>query len=262
MAEYLDLSGPQRRALLEAALAEHGWICCICGLSIQPGTESLQHLISRSRGGSDERENLRPAHRSCNYQAQDRPMDGPAGQVHNGLGYWTRPEAYEVRPLAVTGAPPRLTRGTPSQDEGTTSSDAGAPLPGDEGTPSRRVTLLCGPPGAGKADRARSLAEAEQLEILDCGSEQWKRRGAEQLEAALLALGDDEHARAVVIIAGATRAARVRASAKIDATDMTIMTATRAELVASVRDRATDAASVKAQIRAVDSWLSSFEPAP
>lgn len=86
--EYTRLSGPQRRALLDQALAVHGWVCCICGLSIAPGDESLQHVASRSRGGQRAASNERPAHKSCNYQLQDRETSGPEGEMHSGLNYF------------------------------------------------------------------------------------------------------------------------------------------------------------------------------
>lgn len=86
--DYLALSGGQRRALLDQALAAYGWVCCICGLGIAPGQESLQHTTARSRGGQRTAENERPAHKSCNYQLQDRDSSGPAGEIHNGLDYF------------------------------------------------------------------------------------------------------------------------------------------------------------------------------
>lgn len=86
--EYGRLSGRQRRALLDQALAAHGWVCCICGLTIAPGDESLQHVTARARGGQRTAGNERPAHKSCNYQLQDRETSGPEGELHNGLDYF------------------------------------------------------------------------------------------------------------------------------------------------------------------------------
>ena len=86
--EYTRLSGRQRRALLEQALATYGWVCCICGLTIAPGQESLQHSIARNKGGQRTADNERPAHKSCNYQLQDRDASGPEGEIHNGLNYF------------------------------------------------------------------------------------------------------------------------------------------------------------------------------
>ena len=86
--EYTRLSGAQRRALLDEALAVHGWVCCICGLAIAPGQESLQHVVARSLGGDNSKDNHRPAHLSCNSQLQNRDTSGPAGEVHSGLAWF------------------------------------------------------------------------------------------------------------------------------------------------------------------------------
>lgn len=88
MDDYLSLSGPQRRRLLEQVLATYGWRCCLCGLAIAAGTESLQHVIPRSKGGLTTLENSRPAHKRCNYAAGDRVSDGPAGMIHDGTAFF------------------------------------------------------------------------------------------------------------------------------------------------------------------------------
>lgn len=92
--DYMRMSGTQRRRILDAVLARDGWVCCICGLAIAPGQESLQHKRPRSKGGTTDLTDpasLGPAHRRCNYSAGDRDLDGPAGEVHSGLSYFTRP---------------------------------------------------------------------------------------------------------------------------------------------------------------------------
>ena len=85
---YLTMPHAQRRALLDEVLAVHGYVCCICGLTITPGSESLQHIKSRSKGGTNEKNNLKPAHLQCNSQLQDRETSGPAGEIHNGLSWF------------------------------------------------------------------------------------------------------------------------------------------------------------------------------
>lgn len=87
---YLSLPYAERRAMLDDALATHGWICCICGLTITPGSESLQHITARKRGGSNEKINLKPAHKLCNSQLQDRETTGSAGEIHNGLSWFIK----------------------------------------------------------------------------------------------------------------------------------------------------------------------------
>jgi 5-methylcytosine-specific restriction endonuclease McrA len=52
-------------------LAEYGRICWLCHQPID-GLPSADHVIPRSRGGSDDIENLRPAHLLCNKRRGNR----------------------------------------------------------------------------------------------------------------------------------------------------------------------------------------------
>lgn len=64
-------SGRYAAGLTLACLSEHGTACHLCGLL---GATTADHLIPRSRLGSDELSNLRPAHRSCNSRRQATPL--------------------------------------------------------------------------------------------------------------------------------------------------------------------------------------------
>jgi len=46
-------------------------LCHLCGL---PGAESVDHLVPRSKGGTNDRRNLAPAHISCNARRGDRSL--------------------------------------------------------------------------------------------------------------------------------------------------------------------------------------------
>lgn len=74
-----DWGGRKVRDLARLAVSVYGSTCCYCHEPIDPAysTESiyghnhpkrlsLEHLIPRSRGGSDSIENLRPCHLGCN----------------------------------------------------------------------------------------------------------------------------------------------------------------------------------------------------
>lgn len=87
--DYTSLSGTQRRRLLDTALQTYGWVCCICGLPIRQGDESLQHVVPRSRGGETTNANSRPAHRKCNYALGNRTMTNENGKIHNGEAWFT-----------------------------------------------------------------------------------------------------------------------------------------------------------------------------
>ena len=54
-------------------LSTYGDICCHCGL---PGSRSVEHLQPRSHGGTDQLDNLRPAHLACNVSRGTNPMPG------------------------------------------------------------------------------------------------------------------------------------------------------------------------------------------
>lgn len=55
--------GRGSQALRRACLGEYGTRCHLCGLD---GADTADHLIPRSEGGTDDLENLRPAHQACN----------------------------------------------------------------------------------------------------------------------------------------------------------------------------------------------------
>lgn len=89
--DYLSLSGPQRKKLLDTALQEHGWVCCICGLPIRQrkGT-TLQHIIPRSKGGITALAVNKPSHGRCNYSLGSRTLDPDQALIENGEHYFTK----------------------------------------------------------------------------------------------------------------------------------------------------------------------------
>ncbi|WP_405472356.1 HNH endonuclease [Paenarthrobacter ilicis] len=89
--DYTRLSGPQRAALLDTALQQWGWVCCICGLPIRKrkGT-TLQHIVPRSKGGITSLALNKPAHGPCNYSLGNRVLTEDAGLIENGEDYFTK----------------------------------------------------------------------------------------------------------------------------------------------------------------------------
>lgn len=67
-----EWSGRYAREVCARVFAAYGWTCHLCG---RPGATTADHLIPRSKGGSDALANLRPAHTSCNSARGD--MDLP-----------------------------------------------------------------------------------------------------------------------------------------------------------------------------------------
>lgn len=61
---------PVLRALTIAAYGERCWLC---GSPILGEPVTVDHVLPRSRGGTDDLDNLRPAHRACNLARGNRP---------------------------------------------------------------------------------------------------------------------------------------------------------------------------------------------
>lgn len=78
------ISEEDRRAVFEKA----GWCCAICETAMRPDFgylhdlyPTLDHILPRSRGGSDDPSNLQPAHRICNLRKGAR-VDESSGRTH------------------------------------------------------------------------------------------------------------------------------------------------------------------------------------
>jgi len=61
--------------LRRIVLTRDGGVCWICG---RPGATTVDHVIPRAYGGTDELTNLRAAHAHCNYARRQRPAQVPA----------------------------------------------------------------------------------------------------------------------------------------------------------------------------------------
>jgi 5-methylcytosine-specific restriction endonuclease McrA len=81
----LDLacwSGRYAQRVTAVVLAEQGRVCWLCGTG---GADSADHVVPRSRCGTDAQSNLRPSCRRCNSSRQNRapfrpdPEPRPAG---------------------------------------------------------------------------------------------------------------------------------------------------------------------------------------
>lgn len=67
-----------------AVLATQGTVCWLCGKS---GADSADHVVPRSRGGTDHPDQLRPAHHECNSRRQNRqPFDPDPEPRPTGVG--------------------------------------------------------------------------------------------------------------------------------------------------------------------------------
>lgn len=64
-------AGRRARERVAATLASKGTVCHLCGL---PGATTADHIVPRSAGGSDDLDNLAPAHGQCNSRRRDMPL--------------------------------------------------------------------------------------------------------------------------------------------------------------------------------------------
>ncbi|MHA7145456.1 nucleoside/nucleotide kinase family protein [Arthrobacter sp. TmT3-37] len=97
---------------------------------------------------------------------------------------------------------------------------------------SRRVVLLCGPPGAGKTTAAKQSG----LKVFDRDDSEWESE--RQFTEAIAKLAIDPNAQAVVIRSGASSSARNSVRSQIGATHTFVLLEDPDELARRVRQRA------------------------
>lgn len=90
---------PRRRAALAREIADrNGWICALCGLPIYEQETrralrlSIDHIVPQSLGGTNELDNLRPAHCGCNSSRGNR-VKRPIKRLDNLRAILERREA-------------------------------------------------------------------------------------------------------------------------------------------------------------------------
>lgn len=59
--------------LRDKVIATYGQHCWLCGTWIPLEEFSIDHVVHRYRGGSNDLDNLRPAHLECNKRRGTRP---------------------------------------------------------------------------------------------------------------------------------------------------------------------------------------------
>lgn len=70
------MGASQRKNMRAAIVARDGKGCWFCGAATTPATESIEHLVPRSKGGPDTLANFVLAHKNCNVTAGDMDLGG------------------------------------------------------------------------------------------------------------------------------------------------------------------------------------------
>lgn len=66
-----------------AVIAERdGYICHICGLPVSEDALSFDHVIPLAKGGSHTANNIKVAHKRCNFRKKDRIINFQKGETH------------------------------------------------------------------------------------------------------------------------------------------------------------------------------------
>jgi 5-methylcytosine-specific restriction endonuclease McrA len=83
MVNAIKASRAKRRKRLLAVGDRDGWICWICRRPVDqdlaaddPLHASLDHVIPRNEGGSDDSSNLRLSHHRCNHERDNQAHTG------------------------------------------------------------------------------------------------------------------------------------------------------------------------------------------
>jgi 5-methylcytosine-specific restriction endonuclease McrA len=72
----MQAARPNKKKFRIAAREQGGWFCHLCGREfLDPTQMTVDHLVAKIHGGSNDDSNLRLAHMSCNSERGHMPID-------------------------------------------------------------------------------------------------------------------------------------------------------------------------------------------
>jgi predicted kinase len=120
---------------------------------------------------------------------------------------------------------------------------------------SRRVILLCGPPGAGKT----TWAQQTGLKVYDRDDPEWNQGGEKAFRQAIARLATNLTAQAVVIRSGPTEHARQQTARLIGATETKVIATPLKTCEQRIKARRRLKQSIRTQAAAARSWWERYE---
>mgnify|MGYP000862721279 CR=1 FL=1 len=90
--EWRALSGRQRKRLTDVIYQRDAACCHLCGRPVRRADASVDHVIPSSKGGASTLDNLRLAHKRCNFAKGNRvPVAASSRVVVDGSAWFASP---------------------------------------------------------------------------------------------------------------------------------------------------------------------------